>query len=84
MATVAELQAEIEALKAELAELSEAQGGGGADDGEDRNAREQLREVASEVSELLQTAEQTIKQHPVPSAFAALALGLLIGRGFGR
>jgi ElaB/YqjD/DUF883 family membrane-anchored ribosome-binding protein len=51
---------------------------------EDPELRDQLRELASEVTGFFGEAEKTISTHPVQSVAGALLVGILIGRLIGR
>jgi ElaB/YqjD/DUF883 family membrane-anchored ribosome-binding protein len=46
--------------------------------------RDQLRELASEVSGFFEEAEKGISAHPTQSVVGALLVGILIGRLLGR
>ncbi len=55
-----------------------------ADAGEEREAREQLREFVDELSKLVEEGEKNIAAHPIASMAGALVVGILIGRLLGR
>ncbi len=51
---------------------------------EDRDLREQLRELVNEATAFFEEAEKNISAHPAESVFGALLVGVLIGRMLGR
>jgi ElaB/YqjD/DUF883 family membrane-anchored ribosome-binding protein len=51
---------------------------------EDPELRDQLRELANEVTSFFGDAEKTISAHPAQSVAGALLVGILIGRLMGR
>jgi ElaB/YqjD/DUF883 family membrane-anchored ribosome-binding protein len=51
---------------------------------EERELRDQLRELANEVTNYFAEAEKTISAHPTESVVGALLVGILIGRLLGR
>jgi len=51
---------------------------------EEREIRDQLQELAREVTSYFEQAEKTIAAHPAESVVSALLLGILIGRLLGR
>ena len=51
---------------------------------EDPELRDQLRELANEVTRFFGEAEKTISAHPAQSVAGALLVGILIGRLTGR
>jgi len=51
---------------------------------EARELRDQLRELASEVTGFFEEAEKSISAHPTQSVVGALLVGILIGRLLGR
>ncbi len=51
---------------------------------EERELRDQLRELANEVTNYFGQAEKTISAHPTESVVGALLVGILIGRLLGR
>ncbi len=51
---------------------------------EERELRDQLRELANEVTNYFGEAEKTISAHPTESVVGALLVGILIGRLLGR
>ena len=51
---------------------------------EEREMRDQLRELANEVTNFFSEAEKTISAHPTQSVAGALLVGILIGRLIGR
>jgi ElaB/YqjD/DUF883 family membrane-anchored ribosome-binding protein len=51
---------------------------------EARELRDQLRELASEVTSFFEDAEKSISAHPTQSVVGALLVGILIGRLLGR
>ena len=53
-------------------------------DGNEGELREQLRELASEVTSFFEDAEKGIVAHPTQSVVGALLLGILVGRLLGR
>jgi len=53
-------------------------------DGNEGELREQLRELASEVTSFFEDAEKGIAAHPTQSVVGALLLGILVGRLLGR
>ena len=50
----------------------------------ERELREQLRELVSEVTTFFEEAEKSISAHPTQSVVGALLVGILIGRLLGR
>ena len=51
---------------------------------EERELREQLRELVNEVTTFFEEAEKNIAAHPTQSVVGALLVGVLIGRLLGR
>jgi len=51
---------------------------------EEREAREYLRELASEATRFFEEAEKNIAMHPTQSVVGALLVGILIGSLLGR
>lgn len=51
---------------------------------EEREVRDQLHELAREVTSYFEEAEKTIAAHPAESVVGALLVGILIGRLLGR
>ena len=51
---------------------------------EERELRDQLRELASEATGFFENAQKNISAHPAESVFGALLVGILIGRLIGR
>ncbi len=51
---------------------------------EERELREQLRELVNEVTTFFEEAEKNIASHPTQSVVGALLVGVLIGRLLGR
>lgn len=51
---------------------------------EERDLRDQLRELASEVTDFFEDTEKSIAAHPAQSVIGALLVGILIGRLLGR
>lgn len=54
------------------------------DSPEERELREQLHELANEVTSFFDEAEKSISAHPTESVVGALLVGILIGRLLGR
>ena len=54
------------------------------DSSSEHELREQLRELASEVTTFFEEAEKSISAHPTQSVVGALLVGILIGRLLGR
>jgi hypothetical protein len=54
------------------------------DSAAERELRDQLRELTSEVTTFLEEAEKGISAHPTRSVVGALLVGILIGRLLGR
>jgi ElaB/YqjD/DUF883 family membrane-anchored ribosome-binding protein len=52
-----------------------------ADEGD---LRDQLRELAAEVTRFFEEAESTVSAHPAQSVIGAMLVGILIGRLLGR
>jgi ElaB/YqjD/DUF883 family membrane-anchored ribosome-binding protein len=50
---------------------------------DERELREQLRELADEVTHFFDQAEKNIAEHPSESVIGALVVGILIGRLLG-
>lgn len=64
-----------------------AAGGGSpssADDANEQEALDYLREFTDEATEFFKEAERNIAVHPTESVVAALLIGILIGRLLGR
>jgi hypothetical protein len=92
----ADLRAEVEALRREIAAMRAERaaggggGGGGSGGGEARDhagsessatgLNEQLRILAHEISAFAEEAEKGIVNHRLASVVGALILGILIGR----
>jgi ElaB/YqjD/DUF883 family membrane-anchored ribosome-binding protein len=83
------LKAELDAIRAELAELRHMQAGAPAGAGEAAipavepatgGIGDQIAELNSLVHQMLADAEDTITDHPVATVAGALALGIVIGR----
>lgn len=51
---------------------------------EEKELRDQLRELMSEVTDFFAEAEKNISAHPAQSVVGALLVGILIGRLLGR
>jgi len=51
---------------------------------QERELREQMRELANEATKFFEDAEKNIVAHPAESVIGALLLGILIGRFLGR
>ena len=51
---------------------------------EERELRDQLRELANEVTTFFEETEKNIAAHPTESVVGALLVGVLIGRLLGR
>ncbi len=51
---------------------------------EERELRDQLRDLANEVTSFFEEAEKTISAHPAESVVGAMLVGILIGRLLGR
>lgn len=51
---------------------------------DERELRDQLRELANEVTSFFEEAEKSISAHPTQSVVGALLAGILIGRLLGR
>ncbi len=51
---------------------------------DERELREQLRELVNEVTTFFEEAEKNIAAHPTESVVGALLVGVLIGRLLGR
>ena len=51
---------------------------------EESELREQLRELAGEVTSFFEEAEKSVSTHPAQSVISALLVGILIGRLLGR
>jgi ElaB/YqjD/DUF883 family membrane-anchored ribosome-binding protein len=85
----ADLRAEIEALRREIAGLrgerktkidpEEAAAESATD-----NLMEQMRTLAQEISAFAEETEKGVVNHPLTSVLGALVLGILIGRLFHR
>lgn len=84
----ADLRAEIEALRREIAGLRaerkteidpEDVAEGAAD-----NLMDQMRTLAQEISAFAEETEKGVVNHPLTSVLGALVLGILIGRLFHR
>ena len=51
---------------------------------EERELRDQLRELTDEVTSFFEEAEKSVSAHPAQSVISALLVGILIGRLLGR
>jgi len=51
---------------------------------EEKEFREQLRQLGDEATRFFEQAEKNIAEHPAESVIGALLLGILIGRLLGR
>lgn len=51
---------------------------------DERELRDQLRDLACEVTSYFEEAEKTIAAHPAESVVSALLVGIVIGRLLGR
>ncbi len=51
---------------------------------EERELRDQLRELSNEVKSFFEEAEKGVSAHPAQSVISALLVGILIGRLLGR
>jgi hypothetical protein len=51
---------------------------------EERELRDQLRELTDEVKSFFEDAEKSVSAHPAQSVISALLVGILIGRLLGR
>jgi hypothetical protein len=84
----ADLRAEVEALRREIAAMrAERAAGGGSDAGDHAGSEssatglnEQLRILAHEISGFAEEAEKGMLNHRLASVVGALILGILIGR----
>jgi ElaB/YqjD/DUF883 family membrane-anchored ribosome-binding protein len=85
----ADLRAEIEALRREIAGLRSARKTK-IDPEEDAaesavdNLMDQMRTLAQEISDFAEDTEKGVVNHPLTSVLGALVLGVLIGRLFHR
>ena len=73
------LRTELDEIRSELSRLREA---GAAPKGEAATGglHEQIAELNRLVQDMLESAEDTIAEHPVATVAGALALGIVIGR----
>lgn len=75
------LQAELDAIRADLARLRErrptSEEGAASQQGP---FSDQIAELNRLVQQMLENAEETIGEHPVATIAGALALGIVIGR----
>jgi ElaB/YqjD/DUF883 family membrane-anchored ribosome-binding protein len=81
----ADLRAEIEALRREIAGLYSARKTkiDAAEDAAESavdNLMDQMRTLAQEISDFAEEAEKGVVNHPLTSVLGALVLGILIGR----
>lgn len=84
----ADLHAEIEALRREIAAMRAEQAAGKNGAGKVEEAieagaatlTEQLRGLAREIADLTEETEKGVVAHPLTSVLAALVLGMVIGR----
>ncbi len=84
----ADLHAEIEALRREIAAMRTEQaaaknGAGKVEEAIEAGAAtltEQLRGLAREIADLTEETEKGVVAHPLTSVLAALVLGIVIGR----
>lgn len=84
----AELHAEIEALRREIAAMRAEQAAAKSGAAKTEEAieagaagfTEQLRGLAREISDFTEETEKGVVAHPLTSVLAALVLGILIGR----
>ena len=84
----ADLHAEIEALRREIAAMRAEQAAAKSGTGKVEEAieagaaslTEQLRGLAREIADLTEETEKGVVAHPLTSVLAALVLGMVIGR----
>jgi len=84
----ADLRAEVEALRREIAAMRAERAAGGGGEARDRvgsesgatGLNEQLRILAHEISAFAEEAEKGMLNHRLASVVGALILGILIGR----
>jgi len=84
----ADLRAEVEALRREIAAMRAERAAGGSGKGNDHvgsessatGLNEQLRILAHEISAFAEEAEKGMLNHRLASVIGALILGILIGR----
>jgi len=55
-----------------------------AESADERELRDQLRELAGEATSFFEDVEKNISTHPTQSVIGALLVGILIGRLLGR
>jgi ElaB/YqjD/DUF883 family membrane-anchored ribosome-binding protein len=88
-----DLQAEIEALRREIAELRAERGAAAkpeesaAETAQESGAAafvEQLHALAREIAAFAEDTEKGVVNHPLTSVLGALVLGILIGRAIHR
>jgi|HubBroStandDraft_3_1064219.scaffolds.fasta_scaffold299854_2 ElaB/YqjD/DUF883 family membrane-anchored ribosome-binding protein len=85
----ADLRAEIEALRREIAGLRSGRKTTidpeeDATEGAVDNLMDQMRTLAQEISDFAEDTEKGVINHPLTSVLGALVLGVLIGRLFHR
>ena len=84
-AEIEALRREIAAMRAEQAATDKVSGGNMEAHAETSpNLTDQLRNLAHEISTFTEDAEKNIVEHPLISVLAALVLGILIGRATRR
>jgi len=54
------------------------------DSADERELRDQLRELAGEVTSFFEDVEKNVSAHPTQSVIGAMLVGILIGRLLGR
>jgi predicted nucleic acid-binding Zn-ribbon protein len=88
----ADVRAEIEALRREIAALRERGAGAensasAAEEATDKDSLglvDQLHTLAREIADFAEGTEQGVVNHPLTSVLGALVLGILIGRAIHR
>lgn len=76
------LRAELDEMRAELSRLRQAQSPGAGEPATEASTGlgAELAELNRLVHQILETAEDTIHEHPAATVAGALALGIVIGR----
>jgi len=73
------LRSELDEIRAELSRLAEASAGP-KDEAATGGMHDQIADLNRLVQDMLESAEDTIAEHPVATVAGALALGIVIGR----
>lgn len=72
------IRSELDAIRAELARLRQERDGAAA--AAEPGAPEHMAELGRLVQQMIDSAEDTVSEHPAAAIAGALALGIIIGR----